>query len=376
VLSHVGAPAGAENPLLKSFLSQCYAGVTVFFVLSGFVLAHNYFERFVEKPSVGLLHSYVVARLARVYPLYLLWLAWVALPTMWKPTPAQVQLLWKHALALQAWEPSLKDAFAFNSPGWSISVEFFLYACFPLLVLLLVPIRRSSRGTGVALAVVALAMAGVTLYFEYTGRGDLKLEHPDSAHHWLYRYPATRLGDFLLGMLAARLVRLRAPLSELGAAALATGSTVVALVLMCWPSHNGTAASWDVSFALPSVVLIYALASAPASLPARLLSSKPLLLLGESSYALYLCHRYIINLTRSRSMPPEFWMPTKALAVVVVIALSVGLHLTIEKPCRSFFRWLLDPAVRQQKRRVAAAQFARAAEGELSGERAGAVRAP
>jgi peptidoglycan/LPS O-acetylase OafA/YrhL len=47
-------------------------------VLSGFVLAHKYFDRFASGCSPRLLRSYVVARFARIYPLYLLMLVWVS----------------------------------------------------------------------------------------------------------------------------------------------------------------------------------------------------------------------------------------------------------------------------------------------------------
>src|SRR5262245_27054325 len=103
VVSHVGPPPGA-GPLLTAFVASSYAGVTVFFVMSGLVLAHNYFEPYAARPSFRLSYSFFVARLARVYPLYLLCLFWVALPTLYKADPERMRLLWTHALALQAWE--------------------------------------------------------------------------------------------------------------------------------------------------------------------------------------------------------------------------------------------------------------------------------
>ncbi|HEU4580363.1 MAG TPA: acyltransferase [Polyangiaceae bacterium] len=349
VLSHVGPPPGA-GPILTTFVGSCYGGVTIFFVLSGFVLAHNYFDRYAKRPNLRLLRSFFVARLARVYPLYLVWLSWVALGVLPKLKLHEREVLWTHVLALQAWSPSLKDAFGFNSPGWSISVEFFLYACFPPLVLLLAPITRRIRWTWLALAVVALAMIGAAAYFHFSGRALLPYENPDSAHRWLYRHPATRLGDFMLGILAARLVRLREPPAELSASALAAASLLVLLGLMSWPSHFKTAPSWDVSFALPAACLIFALASAPHAALARLLSSKPLLLLGEASYALYICHYTLLKLLGLKRTPTAYWLPTCALSIGLVIALSVGLHVTLEKPCRSFLRWLLDPAARVKAR--------------------------
>jgi len=299
LLSHVGAPPWA-GPHLSAFFDSGYAGVTVFFVLSGFVLTHNYFDRFVGQFSARLVVSYFAARLVRVYPLYLLVLVWVTFPALWQG-PLNHELWLKHALGLQAWLGTLEDVYAFNGPGWSISVEFFLYVSFPLLVSLLLPVLSTPRRIGVALVFVVGLMAGVTLYFYLAGYAQLPWTDPRSAHRWLYRNPACRLGDFLLGMLAARLVacKLALPPRWIGRGMVLASAAIVAL--MCWPAHVWSAASWDISFALPGAALIFFLASAPPSSRSRWLASRPLVLLGEASYALYLCHVTALGRLESRS---------------------------------------------------------------------------
>ena len=54
-------------------------------------------------------------------------------------------------------------------------------------------------------AAVAVAMFALAAVFVVTGHGNLSFADPGSAHRWLYRTPLTRLGDFALGILAARL---------------------------------------------------------------------------------------------------------------------------------------------------------------------------
>src|SRR5690348_16143429 len=47
-----------------------YSGVTFFFILSGFILAHNYHQvRFDERRN---LYRYFAARISRIYPVFLL----------------------------------------------------------------------------------------------------------------------------------------------------------------------------------------------------------------------------------------------------------------------------------------------------------------
>ena len=46
---------------------------------------------------------------------------------------------------MQAWDGNLVHLFSFDPPSWSISVEFFLYACFPLLAPLVTCCAASVR---------------------------------------------------------------------------------------------------------------------------------------------------------------------------------------------------------------------------------------
>lgn len=346
LLSHVGAPPWA-GPHLSAFFDSGYAGVTVFFVLSGFVLTHNYFDRFVGQFSARLVVSYFAARLVRVYPLYLLVLVWVTFPALWQG-PLNHELWLKHALGLQAWLGTLEDVYAFNGPGWSISVEFFLYVSFPLLVSLLLPVLSTPRRIGVALVFVVGLMAGVTLYFYLAGYAQLPWTDPRSAHRWLYRNPACRLGDFLLGMLAARLVacKLALPPRWIGRGMVLASAAIVAL--MCWPAHVWSAASWDISFALPGAALIFFLASAPPSSRSRWLASRPLVLLGEASYALYLCHVTALGRLGVGEFGGTGWLAANALTVLLVLALAIGLHMGFERPARELLRAVLDPLSRGQ----------------------------
>lgn len=190
-------------------------------------------------------------------------------------------------------------------------------------------------------------MAGLAAWFVFAGKANLVWTDPASAHRWLYRMPLTRLGDFVLGILAARLyfqTRSRESVGRLGLP-LVLGAAALVIGLMAWPELIFTPWSWDLSYAVPAAVLIFGLAVAPLSLPARFLSLPFIVLLGEASYAFYLVHGPAIGflgagtwdlcMSASRAL-------YEGLALGAILALAVGLHITVERPARTYLRRALS----------------------------------
>ena len=339
--SHYAVPGlgGTAERMMQSG----YAGVTLFFVLSGFVIAYNYLEQFEARASSATTLRFLLARFARVYPLYLFFIlfGWLM--------DGSGELPWAHLFAVQTWSSDSEFAFSVNGPAWSIGVEIFFYLAFPLLVPvaarwgLLTSFRRL-RLAGVA---VALAMVCAAAWFRWGGLNDLPYQDPMSAYRWLFRTPLARMGDFLLGMFGAvyflRFARTDAASLRRWGHVTALSAFAVLLFLA-----NGklfrSSFSWDVAYALPAALLIVGLAINQTTAIARALSSPALLLLGEASYALYLVH-----------MPARPMLPAVALGGTMhqlavyamflawVIAVSIGLHIAIEKPARRWIRGLLAP---------------------------------
>jgi peptidoglycan/LPS O-acetylase OafA/YrhL len=338
--SHLGPPHGAPK-LLKTFMESGYMGVTLFFTLSGFVLTLNYFES-MRHPSGHKVWQYAVARLARIYPLYILIVIYFI--DRQHAFGESIHGWWEHVLAIQAWDPNVYQAYSFDPPSWSISVEFFLYACFPLLVLAIARLR-TPRATLTLAAGVALMMAALTTWFVVTGRGNLVPADPESAHRWLYVTPLTRLGDFTLGILTARLfmqTRGHLGLTRIGGPlAFAAGLAIVAL--MAWPANIFSAWSLDLAYALPAIFLIFGLAVSPLSLPARALSIPIVVLLGEASYAFYLVHMPALGFFGAgrwavATSPTTVLYETLTLGAILCFA--VGLHVMVERPARLSIRRL------------------------------------
>nr|NLI49998.1 acyltransferase [Propionibacterium sp.] len=233
------------------------------------------------------MRDFVAARIARIYPLYLAALAFAALPTLGR-LPWWTGL---HVLALQTWSPALDVAFGLNGPGWSIGVEFFLYALFPLLLwaVLRIP-RRAWLWVGVG-AVILLTLVTGSLYLARTNL--LPWADPASAHRWLYRTPLTRIPDFTVGIVIALIVKNSG--SQRWASAVQWLSAAALVALMSSDRMLFSIISWDIGYLIPSAALIWSLAAAPHAPLARLLSARPLVHGGTISYAFYLFHQPLIH---------------------------------------------------------------------------------
>ena len=349
-LSHLQPPAFAPE-VLRRFMGSGYNGVTLFFILSGFVMAWNYTDRLTPLRVPGL-WSFVVARFARIYPLYIFALVFAVAPALLDGKIAAGA--WQHVLAIQVWNPDPAIALGMNGPGWSINVEFFLYACFPVLVVALARIRRSPRALLAVGAASIVVMTGLAWWFVLTGRASLQWGDAQSAHRWLYLIPLTRLGDFVLGIITAMLVQNPArPPSWLPATAQMIG--VVGFVsLMIWPGMLVSAWSWDSAYMLPVFLILWGLATGPSTMFARLLATKPLVRAGEASFAFYLLHGSLVGRFTFASVDNwREWAFATTLEFFAIFFLALGAHMVIERPAQRWLRRVLDRNVRvwlQQRR--------------------------
>lgn len=337
VVYHALRPALVDaKPGLAAVTASGASAVTLFFVLSGFVLVHVY------GPSVEV-RAFWGARFARLAPLY--WAALLlALPigviarargvVSDELGPASLALV---ATGLQAWVPPA--ALRWNPPAWSLSCELFFYALFPVVARTLGRCTRRSAlavGAGAWLAGVALPLA--YLAADPDGLGAPRITDESFWLNAVKLAPLARLPDFLVGVTAgvlfrngARVPRGVGPVALAATLALAASGVAPALLL-----HNGLLAPL---FAL--LVCWLAVDDGPL---ARVLSMRASLLLGEASYALYLLHvplfLWAMALTRQTSLTP-----TRALLVgALALPVAVAAHLAIERPARMWLRRRLTGA--------------------------------
>jgi len=304
--------------------------VSLFFVLSGFVLAYNYRELAGRVPR----WNFYVARLARIYPVVLLGIAIGAIGVGYASTRPNLLLSWfaleSADLRLLAslgaqltmtigWFPFAALNQPWNGPAWSITCEVFFYALFPLLIIWF---RRWSRPTVAVAALTVWVAQGLWIaaltHFVPANRGGFLIA----------QFPLTHLAEFVLGIAAWRLWSGN-PIDR-RTRGIALAGTMAALVTMAlWAPISP--AYWPMTplFAL-LVVLLAARGKARSWLALPVM-----LLLGEASYSLYLLHLPLVRVYEIAGVPPG---PAGWAVMAATVLISVVVFTWYEAPLRRLIR--------------------------------------
>lgn len=159
------------------------AGVTFFFVLSGFVLSYGY-EKKIDSISNDITNYkyFIGKRLSKLFPLHLIGLLWAIALTKFYFSFQDIL----NFLFLQAWIPFPEWYFSGNAVGWCLSDFVFFYFLFPLIFKKLKSPKYHNWIKGAILLYIFILIPLVPDNF-ITGI--------------IYINPISRLSDFLLGML-------------------------------------------------------------------------------------------------------------------------------------------------------------------------------
>ena len=220
----------------------------------------------------------------------------------------------------------------------------FFYALFPLLVLLIKRFRVSPGALlwlaiGFWLATQGLLIAALNLGW-YQG-------YPSTSHDLIFYFPLTHLCSFLLGMSAG--VWFLSSKPELLPNSVSVPLVFISAALIGYALQDAALIQWWVGLKLPFEssflaplfgLFIVSIALCRSSL-LRVFSLRPLVLLGESSYSLYILqiplrHVYWAIMTPFESVDPV----AKFIGLVAfLIALSILSFLYFEKPLNRYLRY-------------------------------------
>ena len=327
----------------RRWLETGYEAVTFFFVLSGFIMSYMYSDYGVARPRPLGGRRFFVARFARLAPAYYLAIL-IALPFIvldsfvWDPRPVPRFIL--DALLvntfLQAWWPPA--ALAWNPPGWSLSVEWALYAFFPLLG------ELSRRWSGRTMLIVSFVVLAIVAMIRLLVLGPLVAEDPDNWHAFAYYFPLFHVPTFFFGMALGR-IQLTGPRPPPQVAFWMCNISVTLLMLKFSglfevPRFLGT----DIVHGLIFGVLILG-AAQPGHPAVRALSWAPLIWLGEVSYSVYILHEPValwwdslVEIRGENFLPLPLQFPVY---FAIVLAVSAACFHWVEAPLRRHIRrWL------------------------------------
>ncbi len=323
-----------------------FLGVDAFFVLSGFLITTLLLAEHARTGRIDLA-GFWARRARRLLPALLLTLAAVLAVSRWLLPPEELGRLRGDALAAVGYVANWRlmeqggGYFAQTAPPsplqhtWSLAIEEQFYLLWPLLLIMLLAVRRHMRTVVLVLSlagVAASATAGVLL----SGRVD---------DDRLYYGTDTRIGALLAGCALAAALTGRAagdrPHRVLGTlAVLGTAATA-----WLWTHADGSA-PWLhrgglVVAALAVAAVIAHAVRSPRSPTARLLAVPPLAWLGVISYGVYLWHWPLFQWLDGERTGLS-GLPLLGLRCAVTLAVATVSYLAVERPLRTA-RWVRRP---------------------------------
>lgn len=281
-----------------------YLAVDLFFVLSGFVVAHAYEAKLRSNMSFG---DFVRRRINRLGPLYYLGLAFGAVIALVLARPA-LEVAGSVAFGLAALPSPFQSgaAFPLNGALWSLTFE--------LLINLVYALWLAKAGSRTLAAVAIASGLGLILTVFTLGNANVGWSWANLAGGLL------RVGvSFPVGVL---LYRHRARFPAI-LAAVPTWTILAASVVLLLAPAGPLRAIYDLGFILlASPVLVAAAASGVRTVPPALTY------LGAISYALYAIHSPFVDnaLELTKGLPPP--LPVIGLAL---IAAMIGLATVAER---------------------------------------------
>nr|WP_007507034.1 acyltransferase [Pseudofrankia saprophytica] len=328
---HIGALAPFSDPSTartyhSMFGQGGWAGVTFFFVLSGFVLT------WAARPTDTAVEFWR-RRAFKLYPNHVVILAAGILLVLYLGIFPGAGVAIANLFLVHVWDWHFKTWWGVNPVSWSLCCEVFFYACFPLIIGLVNRVRPSRLWIGVAAVTAAIAavpsLAQALMPDEAVSAalpiGVTKL--------WFINgFPPVRTLDFLLGIFLARMVKegqlSRLPLMP--ALAVAIGGYVLSTQV---PYEYGLAACT----ALPFGLLVAAATEADLRGRFSPFRNGPMVWLGKISYAFYLWH-YLVLMWLAHLFAEHQPLSTAgnlgfiALALTVVVLLSWATYGWVETP--------------------------------------------
>ena len=307
-----------------------HLGVSVFFVMSGFLSGYNHLESMdTGHITLGGSARFAYRKIIKLYPLYLIMLVIPVAGELYGVVngmaylPTMLGKLAANVLLVQAWIPLNEYYFSYNGPAWYLSSVAFAYFMLPL-VLRGVKKCRTRRAAVLAMIAIWVGQAAIAYLVEgvYSARVADENRVRDFSTWFTYVFPVFRLGDFAVGCLMAKLFLTRR--ESAGAPLLATAAEAGAIALIVlaelsfenfWLNVNSTTL-----FLPASAALVYTFAVNEGYI-SKLLTCKLTAFISRISSDIYLIHAVVVMVCAPvcTALPVPFETQRAAYIVSIVV---------------------------------------------------------
>jgi peptidoglycan/LPS O-acetylase OafA/YrhL len=357
VATHVAFQTGrsTQGPFSGS-LSRADIGVALFFVLSGFLLFRPFAQAAVSNrdrwPGTG---NYFLRRVLRILPAYWLAVA-VALLALRANAGIRGPEVWiRHLTLTQVYSPGLQRTGL--TQMWSLCTEAAFYVVLPCLAVLV--LGRQGRAAGRRPLTVLALLGAVSVLWAIITSSNVWV--PPTAAQWLPGYLDWFAGGMLLALVQVRLLAGTADawmvrLEELARATWTCWGTAIALFAIATSDVAGPRGlealptSWqavtkNVLYGCCGLLVLLPLVLGPqtSGSPAAILGVRPLRLLGEVSYGIFVWHRLVLEGVIALLHQQLFtgsWLLMFTLTWSASVAVAAVSYVALERPAlRLKDRW-------------------------------------
>lgn len=319
---------------LFNFINELHVGVTFFFVLSGFLIAYRYFDTKID------FKKYMINRIARIYPIYFLLTSLTFLAFVYSDHSYIKRDALLYFLNISFLKGLFSDyKFSGIAQGWSLTVEEMFYITAPVIFLLI-----KKNKTFFILVPVFLILCGFSLtatfsnydFYSFMSNNEFMLN---------YTYFG-RCTEFVIGIGLALIIKNSTlDLSRFSFTYIGIFFITISIFCLSLLKGNGDfgirhpAGKLINTFILPitGIAVFYYGLIKERTVVSMFLASKPMVLLGKSSYIFYLIHIGLFQ-----GILHKFTYNPLIIFIIINI-ISIVLFHYVEKPLNDFIRHRFNP---------------------------------
>lgn len=327
---------------LQNLVENSFGAVTIFFVLSGFVITYQSINQSINY------RNFLINRFTKLYPLYFLGVLFSFALSESK----KIKDLFLNLFFLQTAIPGTPfNSQVYNLPGWSLCAEFLFYLSFPILFLIL---RKTSGYLIISISILCNFIYCTSFTYLAIPPNEINLvirpfamvakifvNHFETSQQWVsYFNPYVKIFDFATGMgVAIVFAKLKKPKHLIEFCSNIIICCIILYIILT-PKLMNNYYGADLLFQILGLfILVSILSKSKRVIQKNNQSSKVFNLLGASTYAFYILQYEIINLFVTYFK--DYSLLVNSLLAVIFIALytlfSVGCFLFFQKPISARF---------------------------------------